>query len=533
VTHLTWHDYRYYPYERELAVRELAAVLSVNAHSPTSCGLRLEQDVDAALARRLTYFSGTCGSAGFLETVQGQLERVARSGRNRQATRYSAHGLHEYKGKFNPQVARAVLNIFGVEREDLVFDPFCGSGTALLESAHLGAIGFGTDPNPLAVFLANTKLQCLATPASQLVRSLQALEEYLTSHPHGSVCTTQDPRRIYLQSWFDPAVLAAIEHLRLSIEEVCGQFSPIFLAVSSDLLRDYSLQDPCDLRIRRRVSPLPEEPFLQAFLLASRRLVKRIEATQRVLGLLPVRGKAVVSDVRALKPIDAPGIFEAGITSPPYATALPYVDTQRLSLVWLGLIPPEEIAHLEGLLIGSREVRKKEMTCLRADLESNRAGLPPEQAKACVELARAVGRSDGFRRQAVPALLYRYLTAMRDSFQNIAKLVRPNGPLGVIVGCNHTVLSGVRRDINTPMHLAELAASVGWVVDELISLQTYQRYGLHSANAVESETLILLRNGNPRPITSREERLAHNHICGSGVDARGRVRNGRIPDQQG
>jgi hypothetical protein len=494
MTHLAWHDYRYYPYERELALRELSAVLGVHAHEFTSRGLRLEQDVDADLTQRLTYFSGVYTQDDFLETLQARLERAARSGRGRQATRYSAHGLHEYKGKFNPQVAKAILNIFGIRSSDLVLDPFCGSGTTLLECAHLGAVGFGADPNPLAVFLANTKLLCLATPAARLTEKLKILTKCLAFRATPSMQTGHNQRWLYLQSWFDPITLGHIEFARLAIEETCEESSPIFLAAASNLLREYSLQEPCDLRIRRRTSQLPEEPFLSAFLSATQRLIERISAAQRVLGLVPVRGKAIVSDVRALKSRNMPGVFEAGITSPPYATALPYVDTQRLSLVWLGLLPPKEIARLDALLIGSREFRKREMDRLRVDLESNKACLPPKQAEACLELARSLGPSDGFRRQAVPGLLYRYFTAMRDSFRNIGTLIRPGGPFGVIVGCNHTVLSGVRRDISTPAHLASLAASVGWAIEEIVSLQTYQRYGLHCANAVEAETLIILRN---------------------------------------
>ncbi len=46
--------------------------------------------------------------------------------------------------------------------------------------------------------------------------------------------------------------------------------------------------------------------------------------------------------------------FDAAITSPPYATALPYIDTQRLSLIWLGFASPKEVKVLENNLIGSR-----------------------------------------------------------------------------------------------------------------------------------------------------------------------------------
>ena len=40
--------------------------------------------------------------------------------------RYSTHGIHEYKGKFNPQIVHAIANIFGVQRGHKVLDPLTG-----------------------------------------------------------------------------------------------------------------------------------------------------------------------------------------------------------------------------------------------------------------------------------------------------------------------------------------------------------------------------------------------------------------------
>ncbi len=72
--------------------------------------------------------------------------------------------------------------------------------------------------------------------------------------------------------------------------------------------------------------------------------------------------------------------------------------------------------------------------------------------------------------------------------------MRPGAPFALIVGHNHTVLGGVRHEIDTPTHLAGLAADAGWTVEELLPLQTYRRYGYHVSNAVRRETLVIFRN---------------------------------------
>lgn len=491
---LQWHDYGYFPYERDLARREIKALLGTDHYDVSEMGVRLSRPVDAAAALRLTYFSKVVGPSGSAPTTQALLENAVRSSRLRQATRYSVHGLHEYKGKFNPQVAKAILNIFGVGTGSRVLDPFCGSGTTLVECAHLGAAGIGTDINPLAVLLANAKLTCLATPVAVLREDFGRLSAYLSRLKKPSLVQPDSDRDIYLRSWFESSQLAWIEAVRLAIGETCTSRENIFLAIASNLLRDYSDQDPSDLRIRRRSSPLPEVAFREAFELATARFLDRIEAAQAVLGVVDALSRAIVSDARSIGPSTPGDLFDAAITSPPYATALPYIDTQRLSLVWLNLCPPSGIGPLDARLIGSREMKTKERMDFADQLHANALKLPAAQLRFCLELEAAVGKADGFRRKAVPTLIYRYMAHMRDGFASVRKLVRKNAPYALIVGHNHTVLSGVRRDIDTPSHLAALAKSVGWAIDEAIPLQTYRRYGLHAVNAVGAETLLILRN---------------------------------------
>lgn len=82
---------------------------------------------------------------------------------------------------------------------------------------------------------------------------------------------------------------------------------------------------------------------------------------------------------------------------------------------------------------------------------------------------------------------------MAEGFSAVRKLVKPNSPFGLIVGGNHTILGGRRFDIDTPAHLASIAASLGWQHVETVPLQTYKRYGLHANNATSIEALVILR----------------------------------------
>lgn len=491
MTDFSWHSYKYYPYEIELASREIEALLGREPFEHDK-RMRVNGEVEADAAKRLTYFASFKDERSTSRTTQSMLEDMNEAGKKRQSTRYGVHGLHEYRGKFNPQIAKALLNIFGVADGKRVLDPFCGSGTTLVECVQLGAEAVGTDLNPLAVFIANAKLSGLRVPAAKLRGELSAFIQAASGlGPFSPI--EEDARGIYLLQWFEENILAELEAYRRLMVELSPENNAIFLTIMSDMLREYSQQDPNDLRIRRRTSPIPDESILSRFERDCRKQFDRIEMSQSILGSDLPQGRAILRSSALIDEGDSGGKFDAAITSPPYAMALPYIDTQRLSLVWLDLLPSDQILQRDSELIGSREMRGVSRKALLTEMLENVASLPEAEALLCQSYQQKLRDSDGFRRRAVPMLLYRYFSGMADVFRNTLRLMNPGASFALVVGHNHTVLGGDRQDIDTPRHLANLAVSEGWRLVELLPLQTYKRYGYHAANAVTAETLIILR----------------------------------------
>ena len=71
-------------------------------------------------------------------------------------TQQLTHNIHRYSGKFIPQIAARAISLL-TQPGELVVDPYCGSGTTLLESALLARRAVGVDLNPLAVLIARVK----------------------------------------------------------------------------------------------------------------------------------------------------------------------------------------------------------------------------------------------------------------------------------------------------------------------------------------------------------------------------------------
>lgn len=488
------HRYKYFAYERELAERELRAfgateIVSRRDHFNAS----FPDNFEINRLRELTYFSSFAvtglGQTG-TTTLQHQLELSYHNdvGAKRQQTRYSVHCWHEYKGRFNPQIVHGILNCF-FGRKATILDPFCGSGTTLVECAHRGIDALGVDINPFSVFLANAKLAALRARTSDLEASFSKLRN---AKRRKQSIGRSALNHAYLASWFDSDILQEIEGLRHCImTELPKTHRPIFSSLISDVLREYSQQEPTDLRIRRRFSPMPAESIRDAIIRKIRKCLDSRDRTRQVIG--PIKGTQVARSGTA-EAVQRFGkqLFDGVVTSPPYATALPYIDTQRLSLVWLQLIPPSAIEETEESLIGAREAEKKTLRHLGEQLQQHNNGLPLSVNQAIQAISSKHTDKDGFRKKAVPPLLFRYFTRMKASLLAMRRSVRRGGQAVLVVGTNRTTAGDTTFEVNTPALLGDVAATVGWRVRELVPLQAYHRYGLHAKNAVQGESLLVL-----------------------------------------
>src|SRR5262245_23697815 len=72
--------------------------------------------------------------------------------------RAHVHGFHSYPARMHPQTARRLVEALSSPGA-VVLDPFCGSGTVLVEARLAGRAAVGVDANPLAVRLARLKVR--------------------------------------------------------------------------------------------------------------------------------------------------------------------------------------------------------------------------------------------------------------------------------------------------------------------------------------------------------------------------------------
>lgn len=290
-------------YELALAKLELQAI---GASFEMTNGLRefkllhteeTEED-EEMFRKKLAYFKIVKGKyTDYFQIIQ--------KNRTRSVNQYLTHWIYPYKGKFHPQMIRALMNIIGLERGDTVLDPFVGSGTAAVEAQLLGINFIGVDVSPLCVLQSGVKTE-----------SIYALSEIL--------------------EWKQRVITKMRPHL-FNINE--GTIDNAIDAIPDEKVRNFynmaKLVAVSDTERRGRV-------FSNSFLKNLEVMIASVEDYVQIVKKLGLKlGKVDIrtGDARALPLKD--GSIDGIITSPPYSLALDYVSNDAHALKELGCNVPE------------------------------------------------------------------------------------------------------------------------------------------------------------------------------------------------
>jgi DNA modification methylase len=505
---LTPPAYRLWPYEEYLREAEIRCMTGQDDRRKSkNTGSALADHFAADKLRRLT-FTHSFASAHYSRelTWQAILENgdASKDRQTRKDPKYATHGLHEYKGKFYPQLAKSLFNLAGLEPGDTVLDPFCGSGTVLLEAFLNGYRGFGIDMNPLAIEIARAKVGILAVESSIIDDLLSDLLTSLRALSVSDRSTTRafpDEIRPELEAWFPTRVLAKLSSILELVEDIPQVTVRDFCRVClSNIIREVSHQDPGDLRIRRRKTPLKDAPVVELYIQQVEQQLVRLRHFAAKIGKAPVHfldAQVELGDSReafAFQQLSlSPDSVRAVVTSPPYATALPYIDTDRLSLMSLLRLPRRERNEIEMKLTGSREITTRRRLEVESRIAKNDfAGILSATARDTIlRIFRLnTGSAVGFRRRNMAALVYRYYEDMSRVLRNMDMVVIRKGHLFFVIGDNQTKAGGKDLCIQSGKSLAEIGSSLGWRLKEVIPITVTREARPHTRNSITENQIV-------------------------------------------
>lgn len=84
---------------------------------------------------------------------------------------HKIHQLHPYFAKYHSELPRRIIQSM-TKVNDVVLDPFCGSGTTLVESSLIGRNAIGIDMNPIACLMSNVKTSIISNSKATLIYKL-------------------------------------------------------------------------------------------------------------------------------------------------------------------------------------------------------------------------------------------------------------------------------------------------------------------------------------------------------------------------
>jgi tRNA G10 N-methylase Trm11 len=499
--------YRMWPYEADLRRREIQSLLGKKPRQGSK-SLLLELDpyqVDLAQRLAFTHEIRAANSESHWRTWQSVLEN-GQAVTGRKDPKYVTHGIHAYKGKFYPQLAKALVNIAGVTPGQVVLDPFCGSGTVLLESQLNGIQSVGCDLNPLAVLISRAKTAVATESPVALDRVLKSFYDDIVDDRSARQHLQEFSPAIVddIESWFPPNVANRLGWLLGIIDQVPNKTGRLVVqTLLSSLIREVSNQEPSDLRIRRRRQPLKDAPLLELLREKVESFRRRLQQFGERMSSAPVAFPTAVvleGDSRIPSTLrEFSGRIACVVTSPPYATALPYIDTDRLSLMTVLGVPRERRNALEQGLTGSREIRDKERRELEEIIASNRlvetVGSPTAARIVKEVYTRNRSGNVGFRRRNMGALLLRYFSDMRAVLENLDRAVVPDGQLFFVIGDNKTTAGGTEVVIQSTKALTELGERIGWTLVATIPISVTKEALLNSHNSITENAVLWFRRG--------------------------------------
>jgi DNA modification methylase len=343
--------------------------------------------------RALSHVGGDVAYTGAPE-FQAVCETALAQRSNESDTRAHVHGFHAYPARLHPHTAQSLVLALSAPGQT-VLDPFCGSGTVLVESVIAKRNARGTDLNPLATLLAQTKCAGLSERNQQnLLEQVQQIREFADERR----LRKAGPTRRYgpvERELFDIHVLLELDSLRAGIENTPkGTLHQNLQLILSSLLVKLSRQssDTVEKATPRRIAAGYPGKLFQ---MRASEWVRQVQEYERLAPLPRTKVRTFTADARELAPI-ATASVDLIVTSPPYPGVYDYYAHHALRLRWMNLPGGE----LEDKELGSKRALSLDVNGInkwRADwrgvlLQFQR--VLSQGGKACIIMAdSAVGKT--------------------------------------------------------------------------------------------------------------------------------------------
>lgn len=407
------------------------------------------------------------------------------------------HGWYRFVLSFPPHLVRRYIEEFGLGTNHLVLDPFCGTGTTLVEGKLSGIQTIGIEANPFAQFVSTVKTsweidpklfaeqsQHIADCAKKMLRK-QGIED---NHPFKGMARDlplksldAKEKKLLITNSISPVplhkTLVLLDCLQKHRNEPCYAHGLLALAKAL-VFRISNLNFGPEVGVGK---PKQDVPVVASWLAEVRNMANDLHL---VANQHYPPSRVYLSDARMVSETIPMNSVDAVITSPPYPNEKDYTRTTRLESVILGFIKDRlELRQLKRNLIRSntRGVYKGDDDWKWINECSEIQAVAELIEKRRIEL----GKTSGFEK-LYSKVTKLYFGGMMRHLSSLRKVLRPGAKLAYVVGDQASYL---RVLIRTGHLLSELANTLGYEVVRVDRFRT--RFATATREQLQEEVVVL------------------------------------------
>ena len=340
-------------------------------------------------------------------------------------TKEYTHCFHTYPAMMIPQVARELINKYKNKNIKLIFDPYMGSGTTLVEAKLAGINSIGTDLNPLARLIAKTKTEKLNT------KEIDEIEKKIFYFQKNIFEKEFDINKINISipefnirdNWFNSVTLKELGLIKNFIENIKNlKIRNFFLIAFTEIIRLVSYTRNGEFKLYSIESEKKESFNPNTFKIFLEKLNENYNGLKKYNRKISEDINVQIYDFNTVFNIPNNILKNESVdlivTSPPYGdskTTVAYGQFSRLANEWLGFNNPEK---LDSMLMGGKKSK-----------ESFRFGF--QLLDNILDKIRQNDKNTGKTRELEVISFYK---DYKSSINNISKVVKKNGIVCYVVG---------------------------------------------------------------------------------------------------
>ena len=372
------------------------------------------------------------------------------------------HGYFKYPCKFIPEIPRWAISKYSIGVSNpVIYDPFSGSGTTLLEASLKNYQSYGSEIDLTAQLITRVKSTVLS------IQQLDSLDVFFSSlvrtiESDNSLADIAEISNI--EHWFPKETILHLGRLKYAInkiEDSCVRdfFMVCFAAITKKVsyADDVSPKPYVSSKIKK-TPPSVEKEFKSVY--------GRYKEAISQFSQLPISVTPQILSGGAFG-LKVESLFDIAITSPPYINAFDYARSMRLENLWLGFTSEQGIREGKKNYVGTESIKYNKNFSVENCITDSPLLLAYIEKLIKVDPRRA-------------EIVHKFFVDMKRNMELVMKALKPNGRYIIVIG-NSTIR---QIDIESWRVLKDIGLAIGY------------KYELHFGYKIKNPYIRIPRGGH-------------------------------------